>query len=894
MVDAPASFADCRTMFGRTKLRFIFTLLFAAIVSPALADQPFSFDTTPGQLPKTVVPHHYALRIEPDFDKLTTRGSVVIDIEVRKPVKEILLNALELQITKATLSGKKDTPLSVALEADKQLLRLKLPRKIAAGNYKLTLEFTGQIREQAEGFFYVKYPSPSGKKVMLATQMEPTDARRMFPCWDEPVFRAAFDMTVVLPQDKTAISNMPIERESRLPDGRKEIKFARTPPMASYLVLLVAGEFAELRDEVDGVKIRVITTEGKESEGRFALDATKKLLAYYNNYFGIKYPLPKLDQIAIPGGFGGAMENWGAITYNEGVLLYDPQSSSQQTERDIFVTIAHEMAHQWFGDLVTTAWWDNLWLNEGFATWMETKATDHFHPEWQIPLTANSDKSAIMNGDAYRPTHPIQQPIRNESEANDAFDGITYQKGGAFLRMLEDYLGEEQFRGGIQNYLCAHKYSSATTADLWNALEKISGKPIRAIAAGWTEQSGVPVVRLETECKNDKLIVSLVQERLLAQNLKPKPTLWKIPVSLVDITHPNDVTHFLLTEKSAALTLSNCVPMLKGNAGDVGYYRVQYSPALFEKLRVSAQSLSPADQLNLLDDCWAMVETGRLEGTNYLSLAETLRNEKTSALWDEIIGTIYLVYTLEQNQPGREAFQRYACRLLQPQFLRLGWEPRSGEVPGDALLRPKVIGALGTFGDKQIIAGARQRFENFLKKPDSLPPDLRPAVLKIVGRYSDSETYARIHELGRRASGTEERQLYYNALAAAQDPQLARQTLAISLTDELVPEEATGLVVAVASLGEHEELAWEFAAQHVRELLAKLESFSRDSYIPSLFVSFSDAARADELENYTRKNFSPDALVKAGETAAEIRFKALLKQRELPGIDRWAAESLAH
>ncbi len=472
--------------------RWLGILVFLIIIAAGFgvrAEAPFSFQTTPGQLPKTVFPLHYDLRIEPDLDKFITHGSVTIEIEVTKPVKEIVLNALEMEITKAVLAEQKsvEKPLTPRLDPDKQTLTLALPAEIPPGKYLLKLEFTGRLGERAQGLFRVRYSTPSGeKKLMLGTQMEPTDARRMFPCWDEPVFRATYDLTVVVPQKHLAVSNMPIEREHRLGNGLKEVKFARTPPMASYLVVLVSGELEELKGEAEGVQIRIITTEGKKEQGRYALEVTKKVLAYYNDYFGVRYPLPKLDQIAVPGGFSGAMENWGAITYNERTLLFDPKTSSQATKQGIFSVVAHEMAHQWFGDLVTTAWWDNIWLNEGFASWMATKATDHFNPDWEVSLTAGSVKSGVMNDDARSATHPILQPVDNESEANDAFDHITYQKGQSFLRMLENFLGEEPFRYGIRRYMTDHQYSNTTTADLWAAL----GTGIRQTGAGISPPAG--------------------------------------------------------------------------------------------------------------------------------------------------------------------------------------------------------------------------------------------------------------------------------------------------------------------------------------------------------------------------------------------------------------------
>ena len=476
---------------GKWLRRFV-ALFFCGVVWAAGAEAPFSLDSTPGQLPKSVVPRHYELKLQPDLATLTTRGSMIVEIEVRQPVREIILNALDLEITSAIIAAPLAMPLKVTLDSARQTATFGLPMQLAPGTYRMALEFNGTVSEQAQGLFYVKYAAPGGRKVMLATQMEPADARRMFPCWDEPVFRATFDLTVILPEKLLAVSNLPVQRQTALPGGLTEVVFARTPPMASYLVLLAAGEFEELTGEAEGVKLRIITTAGKREQGRYALESTRKLLGYYNRYFGIKYPLPKLDQIAIPGGFSGAMENWGAITYNESMLLLDPGVSSQQTRQEIFVTLAHEISHQWFGDLVTTAWWDNLWLNEGFATWMATKATGHFNPEWQMWLKEAPEINSVMGDDARGSTHPLQTPVLNESQATDAFDSITYQKGEALLRMLECYLGEEPFQRGVHEYLAAHAYSSTTTADLWEALEKSSGQPVKTLAPGWASATRPP------------------------------------------------------------------------------------------------------------------------------------------------------------------------------------------------------------------------------------------------------------------------------------------------------------------------------------------------------------------------------------------------------------------
>ncbi len=331
-------------------------------------------------------------------------------------------------------------------------------------------------------------------KRLLTSKLEPADARRIFPCWDEPAFKASFALTVTVPRHFLAVGNMPVVREEPLEPNLKKVTFAPTPKMSTYLFVLTVGELERITAEADGVTIGVVATAGKAAKGQFALDSAAKLLVWFNDYFGVKYPLPKLDLIAVPGGFGGAMENWGGITFFESRLLFDPATNPDSARRGIFGIIAHEMAHQWFGDLVTMAWWDNLWLNEGFATWMATKAAEQFYPQWQSWLNGYGQKQFAMALDARRTSHPIQQPIANESEAMVAFDAITYNKGQALIRMLENYLGEAAFRDGIRAYMAAHAYGNTTTADLWRALERVGHKPVTDIAASFTEQDGVPLI----------------------------------------------------------------------------------------------------------------------------------------------------------------------------------------------------------------------------------------------------------------------------------------------------------------------------------------------------------------------------------------------------------------
>src|SRR6266849_2863260 len=462
--------------------------------SAAVAGAVYSFETTPGRLPKAVVPTHYAIELEPDLARL-------------------VLNAVNITLAAATIDDEAESA-TIALDAAAETATLTFPRPLVVGAHRLRIGFAARINTFGRGLFAVDYPTDAGRKRMISSQLEPADARRIFPCWDEPAFKATFALTVTVPRAFLAVSNMPIAHEEPVTPTLKQVEFMPTPKMSSYLFVLAAGELERLSAQADGVAIGVVTAAGKREQGRFALDSAADLLRYFNDYFGVKYPLPKLDLIAVPGGFGGAMENWGAITFFESRLLFDPAASASTARRGIFSILAHEMAHQWFGDLVTMGWWDDLWLNEGFASWMQAKAAEHLHPQWKTWLNDNGQKQFAMELDARRTSHPIEQPVANETEAMAVFDGITYSKGQALIRMLESYVGEAAFRDGIRKYMTDHAYGSTTTADLWRALAAASGKPVAAIAGTFTEQAGLPLVVAQATCVGDEQRIALRQERI--------------------------------------------------------------------------------------------------------------------------------------------------------------------------------------------------------------------------------------------------------------------------------------------------------------------------------------------------------------------------------------------
>ena len=874
----------------RVFLAGLLSVTFPAIMS---AEKPFSFNETPGKLPKEVVPVEYSIRIVPNIDRFAFTGMETIKLSVRSPVRQLVLNALELEITEASVDDVALPKSAIKIDKEKELLTLALLSELKPGDHTLALRFEGKINEAGQGLFYMRYQEhgSGATKLMLGTQFEATDARRFFPCWDEPAFRARFQLTTVVPENWLAISNMPVESEKKIADG-KEVRFAATPPMSSYLNVFVAGELDLIESRGGPTQIRVITTKGKAELGRYALEATAQILQYYNDYFGVPYPLPKLDQIALPGGFGGAMENWGGITYYESALLFDPKNSSAETKQNIYEVLAHEMAHQWFGDLVTMAWWDNLWLNEGFASWMGTKCTAHFNPQWEVWLRRESPrdptrrvgiaKEAAMEGDARSTTHPIQQLIATEAEANSAFDDITYKKGQSFLRMLESFLGEDVFRHGIRRYITAHKYSNSTTADLWSALSEASKKPVGEIAAGWTQQPGFPIVKVKREADGK---VRLTQERFTVNFENAPPLEWKIPL-----------TYTVIGQAPATLLMTNATDILENipadralklNVNGAGNYRVEYDEPSWNLLMQALPKLGVEDRVNLLSDSWALVGANRAPVSRYFGLVEKLPGSIGLAERGQIINVVDFVNGLLVGTPEREKFQRYARSLLRPTFDSLGWESKEGEPPTAGSLRASLINALGDLDDREIIAGCRERFAKYLANPASLAPDLRPPVFAVVGRYADEKTWTKLHELGLKTTSIGEKQNYYDALACATDPGLVKRTLAIALTDELPTSRAVFLVSRVARESGHPDIAWEFARVNMKALRAKTDAAGANRYAPSLFTFFSDDSRATQLKTYAKSNLPPASGPEVAKVVDEIQFRAEFEKRLESQLNAW-------
>ncbi len=849
-----------------------------ALAATARAEAPFDFDKTPGELPKTVAPSSYEIDLVPDLTNLTLAGREVIDITVRTATADIVLNQKGLKLWHAALD---DGDVASVAEDDKaQTATLHFPAALVPGHHKLTINYTGAIPENPNGIYYDDYKTAAGaKKRMLVTQFEVADARTMFPGWDEPAFKATFQLSVTVPKGLEAISNMPGIAATPVGDSEKRVEFATTPRMSSYLLALVVGDMAAVTGEADGTKMRAWAPEGEEPKAAYALSAEEKILPYYDDYFGVKFPLPKLDLIAIPGNYeAGAMENWGAITFIDDAMQLDPKTSSPRTRETIFYVVAHEMAHQWSGDLVTMGWWNDIWLNEGFASWMGQKASDHFNPAWQIWPREHQSREQAMGQDALPTTHPIQVPIASVSEANSAFDSISYQKGEQIIRMVEDWVGPDVFRDGMRRYMAAHKYGNSTSADLWASLSAASGKDVGKVAATFTEQPGIPLVHVARSCEGTKASLTLTQDRFTIHDPKPKALTWTIPVTLG--APGMTPVHVLLGSEPVTVPIADCNAAVKANYGENGYYRVQYDAASLDALTPVLSQLSAADRANLTGDQFALFMAGRAPLDTYLRLLSALKDETNIAVWTDTLGHLHRLYDALAGSPLRDKFDAYAVSLIRPEFERLGWDAKPGESFLDTLLRPDLVASLGRYGDAAVVAEAGKRFQAFLKDADSLPAALRSPVLDIVGHSADQATYDQLKALGVKATSTEEKLRYFQAMASAADPKLMQQTVDFLDSGEIPNGRIVYVAYMASAASGSPDLLFHMALPKEASLAKRIP---QDGISPTLPIaaaagsSSPDTAR--EMLAQKSSNASPGAHVWALRVADMIGESADLRAR---------------
>jgi aminopeptidase N len=862
--------------------------LLAALTSlPALAGAPFDFDAAPGRLPKSVVPLDYSLAVTPDIDAGTIAGTESVRLNVRAPTRTIVFNSLNEKLTDVRLDG---APVSSVDSDDaQQLTTVSLAQAAPVGEHTLSFSYTGRLETQPHGLFVQAYVAADGSRGrLLSTKMESTDARRMFPCWDEPAFRSTFELTVTVPAAWTTVSNMPVARRE-LHGGEATTTFERSPRMPSYLIELTAGDLAAISARVGDTGVGIWAVRGRERDGQVALADAQLILADYNEYFGYAFPLPKLDAIAVPGGFAGAMENWGAITYNDQLLLLGANSTLADRQAE-FAVQAHEIAHQWNGDLVTMGWWDDLWLNESFASWRGASETDRRNPTWKWWERQDAARESAMRSDSRLATHPIEQPVADELQAANAFDDITYEKGQSVLRMLESYLGPEVFRDGIRRYMRARALSNATAADLWSALAAASGRDIGQLAHDWTEQPGFPLVSVAASCARGVRTITLTQRRFLLQAAEHDGGHWSIPLRLrVGSEAPRAQ---LLTRDGEQSAGGRCGEPLSVNADAVGFYRVKYDAATLAANTRAFGTLPDGDRIALLDDAWALALAGEQPLGSYLALASAMGKDRDSRAWEQIAGSLGTLEHYERGSRGHAAFSALARSMVRPVADSLGWDPQPGEPPDVARLRRTLYADLGAWDDARVLAEARRRFAGFVKDRSAIRPDDQETILTIVMRAADAATFEQLHAIARAETDETAQRRDYVALVQVGDPALAEQAARIVLSDEIPPQAAaTRLRLVWLLAGLHPALAWRTFRDHADALLAP-----NPKYAPLLTAQrtpeyFWEAAPPEEIETWVRARLpaemAPD-IARGMETMRALRAE---RAALTPAADAWAAQA---
>ncbi|HUB70236.1 MAG TPA: M1 family metallopeptidase, partial [Acidimicrobiales bacterium] len=753
--------------------------------------------------------------------------AVGIELNVVNAAQEVVLNANELQISHARLvtADGSDLTAQISYRPDEQQVALALPRPVEPGEARLELRFSGVLNDLLHGFYRSRFKDQAGEERWIAaTQFESTDARRAFPCWDEPDLKATFAISIVADDGLTVLSNAHEVGSELLANGKRSTRFATTIKMSTYLVAFVIGPF-ELTSPrvVDGVPVRIASVPGRLALTALAQDATAHALAFLSNYFGLPYPGDKLDHVAIPDFASGAMENVGLVTYREMALLVGDESSQVERQR-VVSTIAHETAHMWFGDLVTMKWWEGIWLNEAFATFMELLVADAFDTRWHVWDNFGIDRAAALATDGLRESRAIEYPVGRPEEAEDMFDVITYDKGGSVLRMIERYLGDETFRDGLKLYLEKHKFSNTSTIDLWAALEEASGQPIRATMGTWVNQAGHPMVSAEL---TGPFELALSQRRFLLDGGAPdKDQIWAVPVSIRYGTAEGRTEHdqLLMQESSVTVPLKAEPTWLVVNEEAWGVYRVRYSGDTWQRLAANLGQLTARERLGVVSDTWAGTIAGFVPVQNSLELWWALRNDADPDVWWAITGALSLL-DLVSGDAERTALQHLVVALGRDLSDELGWGPAAvgdgsaTEDPRRARLRARLVTLLGTLGaDPGVRTEALHRLALADAGEAPLPPDLATAVAQVVASAGGEQEWETLHAHYRDAATPQDEVRYLQSLGGFSDPKLLQRSIALTFSDEVRSQDAPYLLMTILGRREGCVLAWDAIEAHWDEM----------------------------------------------------------------------------
>ncbi|MBV9662250.1 MAG: M1 family metallopeptidase [Acidimicrobiales bacterium] len=794
------------------------------------------------RLPRKARPRRYELQIRPELTTARFDGRVVITVEVAEATRTLVLNAIELDIRGVTLS----TPAGASLvpelcfnEEDQQVALNFSEQLEPSEGYQLTMEFAGVLNDQLRGFYRSTFRDQNGAEHVIATtQFEASDARRAFPCWDEPDLKASFQTTLVVEPGLTGLSNGRLESERILDDGWVEMRFAETMVMSTYLVAFVVGPY-ELTDpiEVDGVPVRLATVPGKLGLTPFGMEVAVHALRFLRDYFGIAYPSDKIDHIAVPDFAAGAMENLGCVTYRESVLLTERERAAQTELQRIASVVSHETAHMWFGDLVTMKWWNGIWLNEAFATFMELTTTEAYRPEWQVWTTFGAGKSAAMTIDGLRATRPVEFEVGRPEEAEAMFDVLTYQKGGSVLRMLEQFIGPEVFRKGISQYLTTHAYSNTETVDLWNAIEAVSGQPVQAIMSSWIHQGGYPMI--SAELGSDAATVVLRQNRFVYDG-EESPETWVVPVNLrasVDGTVHHE--RLLLDQREGSYTFTGPVDWVVVNDGAWGFYRSRYSKELWRRLKSAGpvSILAPLERLALVVDLWAAVTAGQAELAEWVEVTTCVATDPDPDVW-AAVGSVLTLLDLIADEADGQALRSFVTRLGLPVWDQLTWTPAPGESERTAVARARVLLPLAQIGqDQELISEAVRRFARHRTdeaEPAGLGPDLVGVAARISVASGTEQAWEEMLERYRATEIPQEQLRYLYALTETPYRDLSQRTLDLAISPEVRSQDAPFVIAQVLSRRGAAASAWSWVQGHWDEIVAHMP--------PSLWMRILEAA----------------------------------------------------
>ena len=842
------------------------------------------------RLPRTVVPSHYTLRIDPNIAEQKFSGEETIDVHVSQATREVVLNSLDLDINLAeAITGTNKQSAVVSYDKSSETAKLAFANEIPAGSAKLHLQYAAKLTNGLRGL----YLSKSSRRQYAVTQFEGTYARMMFPGFDEPGFKATFDLTVVADKGDTAISNGRIKSDKPLPgSARHEITFSTSPRMSTYLVALAIGDWQCLERTVDGIPIRVCTVPEKKQQGQFALEAAAQAVHFYNQWYGIKYPFEKLDMVAIPDYEWGGMENTASIFYRDTALLMDDATASVFSKRGHATVVAHEIAHQWFGDLVTAAWWDDIWLNEGFASWMERKPVAAWHPEWHMEEDEAATAQRVIGQDSLNAARAIHGDPRTSAEIKEMFDGITYEKGAAVLGMLESYVGPEDFRKGVNAYLQAHANGNATSADFWQAMAQVSGKPVDKIMPTFVMQAGVPLVTVSGSCQNGKFPLEIEQQRFLiapAKGGNQQDQTWSIP--LCTKTAGNGSACSLITRQTETVAVNGCPAWVFANRDAKGYYRLLYQDEknLVNVAAAAEKELTVPERIALVEDAWAMTRAGKEPVGVFLAVARELRSEHNREVVDLIadhLGTIASSLVPEQEQGKYRAFIR---EQFAPLAKETGWTAKANDSDELKALRASLLGILGGAGDPDAVAAAKKIVQDYMKEPSSVEGTIVGPAFTVTAENGDAALYDQFSEAMAHARSTDDYYHYFGALVSFRQPELVNRTLALVDQGKVRQQDYVRLFPALLAEEPSRGIAWQYLKAHWDSLAEKVTTFGGRGAVSSL-GSFCSAPMHDDVKQFFATHRAPGAERALQQSLERMNNCIEFKQTQGQNFEKWLSQ----